>query len=93
MASDSDGNKGCGGPSGDMKAFREFFSKARNIVVLSGAGMSAESGVPTFRYVEKKKKRLCSEKIESFGSLFITEVWAHFLFSKIKYRRKKQQQK
>lgn len=37
------------GPSSDMKAFREIFSKAKNIVVLSGAGMSAESGVPTFR--------------------------------------------
>lgn len=32
-----------------MKAFREIFSKSKNIVVLSGAGMSAESGVPTFR--------------------------------------------
>lgn len=38
------------GPSSDMKAFREVFSKARNIVVLSGAGTSAESGVPTFRW-------------------------------------------
>lgn len=37
------------GPSSDMKAFREVFSKAKNIVVLSGAGISAESGVPTFR--------------------------------------------
>lgn len=37
------------GPSSDMKTFREIFSKAKNIVVLSGAGMSAESGVPTFR--------------------------------------------
>ena len=37
------------GPSSDMKGFRELFSKAKNIVVLSGAGMSAESGVPTFR--------------------------------------------
>ena len=37
------------GPSSDMKAFREVFKKARNIVVLSGAGVSAESGVPTFR--------------------------------------------
>ena len=37
------------GPSTDMKAFREVFSKAKNIVVLSGAGISAESGVPTFR--------------------------------------------
>ncbi len=36
-------------PSSDMKAFREVFAAAKNIVVLSGAGMSAESGVPTFR--------------------------------------------
>jgi len=36
-------------PSSDMKAFREIFAKAKNIVVLSGAGISAESGVPTFR--------------------------------------------
>lgn len=38
------------GPSNDMKAFRDVFSQAKKIVVLSGAGMSAESGVPTFRY-------------------------------------------
>lgn len=37
------------GPSTDMQAFRELFAKARNIVALSGAGISAESGVPTFR--------------------------------------------
>ena len=36
-------------PSNDMSAFREVFAKAKNIVVLSGAGISAESGVPTFR--------------------------------------------
>ena len=36
-------------PSSDMKAFRQIFSKAKNIVILSGAGTSAESGVPTFR--------------------------------------------
>lgn len=37
------------GPSGDMNAFRGIFAKAKNILVLSGAGVSAESGVPTFR--------------------------------------------
>ena len=37
------------GPSDDMNAFREIFAKAKNILVLSGAGISAESGVPTFR--------------------------------------------
>lgn len=32
-----------------MAAFREEFAKAQNIVILTGAGISAESGVPTFR--------------------------------------------
>ncbi|XP_066289096.1 NAD-dependent protein deacylase sirtuin-5, mitochondrial-like isoform X1 [Branchiostoma lanceolatum] len=36
-------------PSSDLAAFREHLAAARNIVVLSGAGISAESGVPTFR--------------------------------------------
>ena len=36
-------------PSSDMAAFREEFAKAKNIVILTGAGVSAESGVPTFR--------------------------------------------
>ncbi|KAJ8298648.1 hypothetical protein KUTeg_022708 [Tegillarca granosa] len=36
-------------PSSDMAAFREDFAKAKHIVVLAGAGVSAESGVPTFR--------------------------------------------
>lgn len=36
-------------PSSDMAKFREIFSKAKHIVVLTGAGVSAESGVPTFR--------------------------------------------
>lgn len=32
-----------------MSDFREDFAKAKHIVVLTGAGVSAESGVPTFR--------------------------------------------
>ena len=32
-----------------MAAFRKEFAKAKHIVVLTGAGVSAESGVPTFR--------------------------------------------
>jgi len=36
-------------PSSDMASFREKVKKARHIVVLTGAGVSAESGVPTFR--------------------------------------------
>lgn len=33
----------------DMKAFHDIFSKSKKIVVLTGAGVSAESGIPTFR--------------------------------------------
>ncbi|KAF7645410.1 hypothetical protein LDENG_00205040 [Lucifuga dentata] len=36
-------------PSSDLAAFREIFSKAKDIAILTGAGVSAESGVPTFR--------------------------------------------
>ncbi|ELW71724.1 NAD-dependent deacetylase sirtuin-5 [Tupaia chinensis] len=33
----------------DMADFRKFFAEAKHIVIISGAGVSAESGVPTFR--------------------------------------------
>jgi NAD+-dependent protein deacetylase sirtuin 5 len=36
-------------PNSDIAAFREEFGSAKHIVVLTGAGVSAESGVPTFR--------------------------------------------
>jgi len=32
-----------------MAAFRAEFAKAKHVLVLTGAGVSAESGVPTFR--------------------------------------------
>jgi len=32
-----------------MKAFRELVRQCKSLVVLTGAGVSAESGVPTFR--------------------------------------------
>ncbi|KAJ8367416.1 hypothetical protein AAFF_G00317960 [Aldrovandia affinis] len=36
-------------PSSDLAEFRKVFSKAKHIAILTGAGVSAESGVPTFR--------------------------------------------
>ncbi|KAF0291964.1 NAD-dependent protein deacylase sirtuin-5, mitochondrial [Amphibalanus amphitrite] len=36
-------------PSSNMAAFRETLAAAKHVVVLTGAGVSAESGVPTFR--------------------------------------------
>lgn len=32
-----------------MAAFRAEFAKSKHVVILTGAGVSAESGVPTFR--------------------------------------------
>ncbi|UYV71630.1 SIRT5 [Cordylochernes scorpioides] len=36
-------------PLSDMSAFRSVFKQAKHVVALTGAGISAESGVPTFR--------------------------------------------
>ncbi|XP_073487181.1 NAD-dependent protein deacylase sirtuin-5, mitochondrial [Aquarana catesbeiana] len=36
-------------PSSNLAEFREVFAKAKHIAVITGAGVSAESGVPTFR--------------------------------------------
>ncbi|XP_036375255.1 NAD-dependent protein deacylase sirtuin-5, mitochondrial-like [Megalops cyprinoides] len=35
--------------SSDMAKFREVFSKAKHIAIITGSGVSAESGVPSFR--------------------------------------------
>ena len=53
------GARGPYGPSTDMQAFRELFAKAKNIVALSGAGISAESGVPTFRSATRNDVQMC----------------------------------
>ncbi|XP_040611831.1 NAD-dependent protein deacylase sirtuin-5, mitochondrial isoform X1 [Mesocricetus auratus] len=36
-------------PSSNMADFRKCFASAKHIAIISGAGVSAESGVPTFR--------------------------------------------
>ncbi|XP_066862841.1 NAD-dependent protein deacylase sirtuin-5, mitochondrial isoform X1 [Kogia breviceps] len=36
-------------PSSSLADFRKVFARAQHIVIISGAGVSAESGVPTFR--------------------------------------------
>ncbi|XP_002129772.3 NAD-dependent protein deacylase-like [Ciona intestinalis] len=36
-------------PSSDMAAFQAEVKSSKNVLILSGAGVSAESGVPTFR--------------------------------------------
>ena len=36
-------------PSNNIEEFQKLFNKAKHVVVLTGAGISAESGIPTFR--------------------------------------------
>ncbi|KAF8803861.1 DHS-like NAD/FAD-binding domain-containing protein [Phlegmacium glaucopus] len=38
-------------PSKDMKAFQEILQSSKNIIAIAGAGLSAASGIPTFRGV------------------------------------------
>ncbi len=51
----------------DLAAFRNIFSNAKKIVIITGAGVSAESGVPTFRgaggYWRKWNAQVCSHII------------------------------
>ena len=35
--------------SSDIAEFRKLLKKSKHLVILTGAGVSAESGVPTFR--------------------------------------------
>lgn len=36
-------------PSSDLAAFRKIWANSKHVIALTGAGISAESGVPTFR--------------------------------------------
>ncbi|GBM78535.1 NAD-dependent protein deacylase sirtuin-5, mitochondrial [Araneus ventricosus] len=49
MASSSLAGKVRKQPISDMAAFRTVFQKSKHVVALTGAGISAESGIPTFR--------------------------------------------
>jgi NAD-dependent deacetylase len=67
---------------GISEELRERFSKARSVFVLTGAGVSAESGVPTFRGGGQSAvwKGLPFDKISSAAMLErnLPEVWEWF---------------
>ncbi|XP_004079321.1 NAD-dependent protein deacylase sirtuin-5, mitochondrial [Oryzias latipes] len=50
-------------PSSDMSEFRSVFSKAKHIAIITGAGVSAESGVPTFRGEHEKWRKWVSQDL------------------------------
>lgn len=63
-----------------MLEFRELFSKAKHIAVITGAGVSAESGVPTFRGENEKWRKWLSQVLKTHvdfiwgkGALFLLD--------------------
>ncbi|CAB3360995.1 Hypothetical predicted protein [Cloeon dipterum] len=51
-----------------MSAFKEIFKAAKRIVILSGAGISAESGIPTFRGSGGFWRTYRSQDLASYGA-------------------------
>lgn len=65
-----------------MLEFREFFSKAKHIAIITGAGVSAESGVPTFRGENEKWRKWLSQvllKKKHTCIIFRSENFVFFL--------------
>lgn len=61
---------------------REKIRKAESVCVLTGAGISAESGVPTFRGVEGLWKRFKPEELASFDAFIKNPdlVWEWYTY-------------
>ncbi|XP_067218939.1 NAD-dependent protein deacylase sirtuin-5, mitochondrial [Chanodichthys erythropterus] len=64
----------------DMAEFREVFSKARHIAVITGAGVSAESGVPTIRGAEGRWRTWKTQDLATPGSFWRhpSRVWEFY---------------
>ncbi|XP_012912305.1 NAD-dependent protein deacylase sirtuin-5, mitochondrial isoform X1 [Mustela putorius furo] len=62
-------------PSSNMADFRKLFAKAKHIVILSGAGVSAESGVPTFRGAGGYWRRWQAQNYTTVQSTSLSPKW------------------
>lgn len=60
-----------------MSEFREIFSKAKHIAIITGAGVSAESGVPTFRGENEMWRKWKSQVDPShvYNSAVLSFLW------------------
>lgn len=58
-----------------MLEFRELFSKAKHIAVITGAGVSAESGVPTFRGQNEKWRKWLSQVLKTHVGFIWVPFW------------------
>lgn len=54
--------------SSDMVKFREALKSAKEVVILSGAGISAESGIPTFRGAGGLWRKYQAQSLATLGA-------------------------
>ncbi|XP_054714410.1 NAD-dependent protein deacylase sirtuin-5, mitochondrial-like [Uloborus diversus] len=82
MASSAAAGKVRERPSSDMAAFKEVFGKARHIVALTGAGISAESGIPTFRGAGGLWRKYNAQDIATPGAFLANPslVWEFYSY-------------
>ncbi|XP_015907550.1 NAD-dependent protein deacylase sirtuin-5, mitochondrial [Parasteatoda tepidariorum] len=80
MASSSLAGKVRKQPSSDMAAFRMVFQKAKHVVALTGAGISAESGIPTFRGAGGLWRKYNSQDLATPGAFLANPslVWEFY---------------
>ncbi|CAH0725233.1 unnamed protein product, partial [Brenthis ino] len=66
--------------SSDMVKFKECLKKAEEVVILSGAGVSAESGIPTFRGTDGTWRRYKASSLATPGAFRTTPglVWEFY---------------
>lgn len=66
--------------SSDMVKFKECLKKAEEVVILSGAGVSAESGIPTFRGTDGIWRRYVASSLATPGAFRTTPglVWEFY---------------
>uniref|UniRef100_A0A8C6V219 NAD-dependent protein deacylase sirtuin-5, mitochondrial n=1 Tax=Neogobius melanostomus TaxID=47308 RepID=A0A8C6V219_9GOBI len=67
-------------PSSDMTEFRQVFSKAKHIAIVTGAGVAAASGLPTFRGQHESWRKWKSQDLatpEAF-SRYPSRVWEFY---------------
>lgn len=68
----------------DVSEFRKAFSKAKHIAVLTGAGVSAESGVPTFRGAGGYWRKWQAQVNDAYPPGTVSTLApAHFCFSTV----------
>jgi len=73
-------------PSADMAAFKELLSSSKHIIAVAGAGLSAASGIPTFRGAGGMWRKYDAMSLATYSS-FLTSpsrVWQFY-----HYRREK----